>query len=232
MQDGTLLLGPIVFQDFEIPARVNWGGAQRLAIHRLPGGARVIDMLGRDDSEISWTGIFTGDDGAIRARLLDTLRVAGGPLLLTWDAFFYSVVIAWFEADYARSNWIPYRISCTILRDEAAAAVDAVVSLASSALGDLASAAGFDTTIDLTAATTAIGVAGATTVGTSAYATATAALAAASSQISSNVTQAEASLTVATDPGVAADVAGTLASLTNAQGYVQRVQANLANASS
>ena len=50
----------IVFQDFELPSGINFGGRQRLALHRLPGGSRVIDALGRDDAQISFAGIFTG----------------------------------------------------------------------------------------------------------------------------------------------------------------------------
>ena len=62
MADVTLLLGPVAFQDFEVPCGVNFGGRQRLALHRLPGGSRVIDALGRDDAQISFSGIFSGSD--------------------------------------------------------------------------------------------------------------------------------------------------------------------------
>src|SRR3954469_21838480 len=104
MSDGTLLLGPILFQDFEMPERVRWGGAQRLSVHRLPGGARVIDALGRDDFDIAWSGVFSGDDATLRARGLDLMRAEGGVWPLTWNWFFYSVVIAVFQADYTRRN--------------------------------------------------------------------------------------------------------------------------------
>jgi hypothetical protein len=236
MQDGTLLLGPVLFQDFEVPERITWGGDQRVAVHRLPGGTRIVDILGRDDAEIAWSGIFSGEDAAVRARLLDTLRAAGGVWPLTWDAFFYSVVITRFVADYTRENWIPYRIACTVLRDEAEAVIDAVVSLGADALSDFAAGAGFAVTspiaASLSAASAAIGVIGAATAGTAAYAAATTAVGAASTQLDGAVTQAEATLTAATDPGVAADSAGTLAALTNARGYVRRTAVNLANASS
>ena len=69
-----LLLGPVVFQDFELPGWVRFGGAQRLAVHQMPGGARVIDMLGRDDAEICWSGVFSGSDAPERARLIDLMR--------------------------------------------------------------------------------------------------------------------------------------------------------------
>ena len=47
-------LGSVSFRSFEVPATINVGGAQRLAVHRLLGGIRVIDALGRDDSDISF----------------------------------------------------------------------------------------------------------------------------------------------------------------------------------
>ena len=100
MSDVALLLGPIVFQDFEIPAGINFGGRQRLALHHLPGGFRIINALGRDDAQISFSGIFTGSDATLRARSLDELRVAGIALPLTWDVLFYTVLIAEFRADY------------------------------------------------------------------------------------------------------------------------------------
>lgn len=232
MFDGTLLLGPVLFQDFEVPDKITFGGEQRLAIHRLPGGARIIDALGRDDGEITWSGIFSGEDAGLRARLVDTLRAGGGVLPLTWDAFFYSVVIARFEADFTRENWIPYKISCTVLRDEAATAIDTVLSLADSAVADLAAAAGFTLPVDLTATTAALAVSGATTAGTASYAAARSSLTATGATLNASVSQGEAILLAASDPGVAADAAGSLAQLANARCYVQRAATNLANASS
>jgi hypothetical protein len=104
MSNVALLLGPIAFRNFEVPAAINIGGAQRLAIHRLLGGTRVIDTLGRDDTDISFSGTFSGPDATLRARLIDEMRVSGLSLPLTWDVFFYSVIIRKFEADY-RSGW-------------------------------------------------------------------------------------------------------------------------------
>lgn len=141
MPSPTLLLGPILFQDFELPGSITWGGAQSLTIHRLPGGTRVIDAMGRDDADITWSGIFSGPNAAVRARELDLMRGDGSLWPLTWDSFFYSVVIARFEADHRRGNWVPYRITCTVLQDEAAAVLQIPLSLAATVAQDLASAA-------------------------------------------------------------------------------------------
>jgi len=231
-----LLLGPVLFQDFELPERISWGGKQQLAVHRLPGGARVIDAMGRDDKEITWSGIFSGNGGSGRARLIDLMRAEGSVWPLTWEAFFYSVVIAGFDADYSRSNWIPYRITCTVLRDEAEALVLAVASLAADALSDLSSAVGFGGGIDLSSPLNALAAPGATTLGSGAYGTALGSLSGASAQIDGAMASQEVVLNAAA-PDSAAGLtqavgsSGSLAALAGARGYVQRALGNLQNAS-
>ena len=235
MAEGALLLGPILFQDFELPERVRWGGKQQTAIHRLPGGVRVVDSLGRDDADIVWSGVFSGGDAAARARALDLMRAEGGPWPLTWDWFFYTIVIGRFEADYTRPNWIPYRITCTVVRDETAAAVEAVVSLASSVLGDLTAAQGFGCAVAFGAAIGSLASVQATQPGSSAYVGASAALAGASQQIEAGIATTEsqlgsASVSDAAGLDAATGLAGQLAALAAARGYVNRAGTNLANA--
>jgi hypothetical protein len=138
--ETLLTLGPVTFSAFEVPEQVRFGGRQALAVHTLPGGGRVIDALGRDDADIIWSGVFSGSDAADRARLLDTLRAEGAMLTLSWDAFFYTVVIAQLDLEYRHSWWIPYRIVCTPVRDEAGAILQAGVSVATSVLSDLMTA--------------------------------------------------------------------------------------------
>ena len=245
MSDVALLLGPIVFQDFEIPSGINFGGRQRLALHRLPGGARVIDALGRDDAQISFTGIFTGSDATLRARALDELRVAGIALPLTWDVLFYTVLISQFHADYRNGWWIPYRIVCTVLQDEASALLQTAVSLATAAVADIGTAAGYasDAGIDLTALQSAIATPGATTSQTSAFISAQSVLTNAQSSIANSMNVATTTLTTTSvadaasaQSGVAAllavtDASEQLSSLTLANAYVRRTAANLVNAS-
>ncbi len=227
-----LLLGPVLFQDFELPPSVSWGGAQSLTVHKLPGGTRIIDSMGRDDAEITWTGVFSGSDAGLRARAIDLMRADGGLWPLTWETFFYSVVVSRFEADYRRPNWIPYRITCTVLRDEAEAVVAAALSIGASVLADLTSADSLGTGIDLTSATTASSATGGTTLGTAAYAQAQSQLAAATSSMSSQLATTGTQLTATTDLGQATTFAGQVAQLATAQGFLSRAATNLANASS
>lgn len=247
MSDITLLLGPVAFQEFELPSNIGFGGEQRLAIHRLPGGPRIIDALGRDDSEITFSGIFSGPDATLRARMLDTLRAEGMPLPLTWDVFFYTVILRCFEADYRAGWWIPYRITCTVLRDEGGALIDAGISLATSVISDIGQAAvqAISGGIDLSGAQAALNAPNASMRGTLGFKSAQASLSAAQASINAGVNTGETGLTsaatVLTDADTAQDGivalngatenARQLALLTNARGYLGRAAVNLANAS-
>lgn len=117
MPQAVLSLGPISFQEFEIPPSITFGGRQRIATHYLSSGARQIDTLGPDDAAISFAGILSGSNAAIRAREIDTLRSLGTPLLLAWSNFQYSVIISEFQAEYRNRRWIPYRLACTVVSD-------------------------------------------------------------------------------------------------------------------
>ena len=245
MSDVALLLGPVMFQDFEVPSGINFGGRQRLALHQLPGGTRIIDALGRDDAQISFAGIFRGSNATLRARMLDELRIAGATLPLTWDVFFYTVLISDFRADYRNSWWIPFRIICTVLCDEASALISSVISLATMALGDIGTAIGYASAggVDLSGTQVALSAPGATTRGTAAYTAAQASLTDAQSSIDASAAPANATLSgldftdmTTAQEGVsglltATNVCGQLSALSAARPYVIRTATNMTNAS-
>ncbi len=230
MSDFSLTLGPVAFAGFELPSSITIGGRQRLAIHRLPGGLRIIDALGPDPADIAFSGIFTGPDAADRARLLDTLRIAGATLPLAWDAFAYTVVIEHFEADYRSPWWIPYRLSCSVLRDEVAAVITAAVQLAPTVAADLLAAGSY-----ATAASAAVSTPGATTAGTAANVAAQASvdttLSSLDMQIATTTSALGApNLTASMLPATVA-TAGLLAHLTAFRARAARAARNLATAS-
>jgi hypothetical protein len=245
MPEVVLLLGPIAFQDFEIPSAINFGGGQHLEVHRLPGGKRVIDAMGRDDARISFSGIFSGSNATLRARSVDALRSAGMPIEFTWDVFFYTVLISDFHADYRNSWWIPFRITCTVLQDEASALIQSVVSLATTATADIVMAASqaMGGGVDLAQLQAVFSTPDATVRGTATYTAAQSSLAAALGSIGAAIGSATTDLAGvdfvnldSANDGItnllnATDAARQLSSLTTASAYVQRVAINLANAS-
>lgn len=250
MSDIVVVLGPVAFSDFEIPERLHFGGAQRLAVHAIPGGLRVIDALGRDDSELTWSGIFAGPDATERAGLLDLLRVQGAVLPLTWDVFFYTVVIATLEMQYCKPWWIPYRLSCTVLRDDSQPVPEVVPPLEMQSLSDLGAAATLasGSGIDFSVVQTALATPGAIIAATAAYAAARSAVGQVQMQVGSGIAAAEAQMTAigatAIPLGIGAATVGAsaiqqatgaaaqLGALTAAMGYIGRTAANLANVQS
>ena len=113
----TLTLGPVTFSTYEIPPKINFGGDQALAVKQLVGGRRIVDAMGRIDDDITWSGLFFGSTAVFRARFLDTMRIQGLPLLLTWSQFSYNVVIKSFKPSFERTYQIPYSISCQVIQD-------------------------------------------------------------------------------------------------------------------
>lgn len=247
MSDVALIIGPVTLGNSEVSAGIRFGGQQHLTVHRLPGGNRVIDTFGRDDAEIVITGFFVGEDATLRVRTLDELRAAGATLPLTWDVFYYSVVLRELRAEYRNRYWIPYRITCTVLRDEAAALVEAALSLAETIVGDVSAAASQTLAgVDLSNAQLALSAPNATVAGTADATAASESLAASQSAVESSIGQAGASLvasgstlSTSTDPNAGAAAllnataaGGQLSALANMRGYLGRAAVNLENAGS
>lgn len=118
MPDFALKLGQnFQFKGLEIPETISFGGTQKLAMHDLVGGTRVIDSMGAFCGPVEWSGWLLGNEALSRARELDDLRVAGKELVLQWSEICYIVVIREFRADFQRAYKIPYKISCEVSSD-------------------------------------------------------------------------------------------------------------------
>ena len=115
--DTSLILGDFIFARFEIPEKIGFGGDQKLTVHELVGGQRVVDAMGRSDAPLEWSGILTGPAALERARYLDNLRVAGKELLLTWSEFSYFVIVQSFRCSFERAYKLPYSITCIVVED-------------------------------------------------------------------------------------------------------------------
>ncbi|WP_024517077.1 hypothetical protein [Bradyrhizobium sp. Tv2a-2] len=114
----VLSLGGFVFTDYSPPSEMPAGGRQAMVIHKLPGGARVIDTLGPDDADIQWNGFFYGSDAYQNALQLDAMRADGQVLALTWGGQYRSVIISDFKYSIRRMPvWVIYSISCTVVQN-------------------------------------------------------------------------------------------------------------------
>ena len=116
----TLTLGDFEFARYEIPQSISFGAEQKLNVHQLVGGTRVIDVLGPIPRNPAWTGWFVGQNALARARYLKGLCEAGNPQALTWGEMAYTVVIRSVECDYRLAWRIPYSIACEVVSDDTA----------------------------------------------------------------------------------------------------------------
>jgi len=142
MSNVILTLGGVPFQDMEVPEKISFGGKQRVAVQNLIGGGRVVEVLGLDDGEILFSGIFFGTDAASRVQMLDAARALGTALPLVWDSFFYTVIISEFKAEYRKSNLIPFSIVCIVVSDPVASLAAVSGSVVGLVASDIAAAVG------------------------------------------------------------------------------------------
>ena len=139
-----LVLGGIAFDDFSTPSSMMGGGKQQIVIHKLPGGRRILDILGPDEANIDWVGEFYGNDAYSTALALDAMRAAGQVVSLTWGGQFRSVIIDNFVYKVRRLPvWVEYSVSCTVYQNPSLGTLgESIGSVESLVVSDLASAAG------------------------------------------------------------------------------------------
>lgn len=118
--DFIVSLGDFAFERYEVPEEIPFGGDQTTNVHDLPGGGRVVDVMGARERDKAWSGLFQGKDALSRALRLDAMRQAGLPLKLSWHELSYTVVIATCELDFKRKYLIGYRINCIVVSNDGA----------------------------------------------------------------------------------------------------------------
>jgi hypothetical protein len=136
----ALVLGGFIFTDYSIPEHVSLGGEHHFAVHKLIGGDRILDAMGRDDSDISWSGRFQGNDAVQKATALDQLRISGAQVPLIVDSQFYQVGIRKFEWDYERFYQVLYKITCVVASSGGGFSITG--TLDGLVIGDIAAATG------------------------------------------------------------------------------------------
>jgi hypothetical protein len=114
----TLTLGGVFFDGFSTPSEMMFGGKQTMVVHKLPGGARVIDTLGPDEANIAWSGFFFGNDAYATVLTLDGMRASGAVYPLSFGGQFRSVIIDSFIPKIRRIPvWIDYSISLMVYQN-------------------------------------------------------------------------------------------------------------------
>ncbi len=152
MSNVTLTLGDFQFQNMEVPANIIVAAGQRAVMHKLIGGARVIDTMGPDPGPLSWSGMLLGSQALARALALKQMSDAGKQVRLSFSQFSFWVVITQCALDFEAEFRIPYQIICEIAADAAvpqgdgaAPGIDSLISGDMSAASGLTSAIGNST---------------------------------------------------------------------------------------
>jgi len=140
MTDTLVILGGVVFTDFAIPDKINFGGKQTTAIHRYIGGARTVDAMGADPDPITWSGRFRGGSALGNAFAVDAMRQAGVPVSLSWLGINYTVLVTQFKADTEKYYEIPYTVTCEVVTDPQAATGAPLASLTALVNADMTAA--------------------------------------------------------------------------------------------
>jgi hypothetical protein len=222
-----LFLGGVQLDGFEVTAQIGFGGRQALTVHTLPGGTRIIDAMGADDHDIAWHGVLSGPDASDRARMLDSLRVAGTPVGLAWDVFAATVIVSDLRLQFCNSWWIPYQLRCKVLvGTQTAASLSGPVSALADVIADLDQA---NSVPGVAAAIALVNEAGGAMSGSLSYAAASSSLAQAQAGIAQSIAAADAGMQTADIAGLVT-AAGSLAMLSAASGFVGRASANFTGA--
>lgn len=132
----TLTLGQFLFNDFEIPDRIPFGGEQRLAVKKLVGGSRVVDAMGPDPIAPSWSGVFLGPYAMQRALTIKAMADGGQQYPLNWDQVSYQVIIQSFTCDFRKPYVVPYQIACMVVVDGTKASNNSSPSVTDDIVGD------------------------------------------------------------------------------------------------
>jgi hypothetical protein len=117
MPDTIMSLGGFTFSGWGVPERVNGGGRQRVAIHRLIGGARVIDAMGWDADQLRFGGRMRGAAASVSVRLLETLARVGVPVVFSYWTNRYQVIVSRFSWQFERYYEIGYDLTLEVLAD-------------------------------------------------------------------------------------------------------------------
>jgi hypothetical protein len=135
----SLTIADVTFAGFEIPQEVPFGTDQMISLHKMIGGARIIDAMGADPRPITWSGRFRGSTAVQRAERLDTIAQQGLPVQLALYSMQRLVVVTKFTWRFMQFYEVPYEITVEVLQNKDAAVLTAPASVQSDIDSDLAS---------------------------------------------------------------------------------------------
>lgn len=154
-----LIVGDVEFVGLEVPESATPGaGKQQTVVHKLVGGKRIVDVLGVDYDNLSWSGWFLGATAGERVSALETMRDTGVAVNFSLDDYNFSVVVSSFtpryEFKYRRSYSIELlvieRLDAPVRVNALSGALDALIN------SDVGQSLGLASIINVSAVTSAI----------------------------------------------------------------------------
>ncbi|GBQ79229.1 hypothetical protein LU298_13555 [Komagataeibacter intermedius] len=137
---APVTIGGLTLTGMEVPHLIRDGGAQQVAVHRLPGGNKIIDAVGNDPDRLELSGTFVGPTAIERAWMLRQMRIAGQPVAFSGAGLSLLVRIVQYSYDYTQKGIvIPYRL--VLEQPPQVAATSGVTSGLSALVGDDAGSA-------------------------------------------------------------------------------------------
>jgi len=111
-RSNPVILGTVSLTGMEVPDMMRVGGQQRLAIHNLPGGEKLIDVVGNDDARLELSGRFVGSSALERAQAVEAIRNQGRPVIFSVAGLSWRVFVFDYAYDYsAKGAVIGYRLT-------------------------------------------------------------------------------------------------------------------------
>jgi hypothetical protein len=113
----TLTIGGVAFLSEEHPSELEFPLAQVLAVHVNVGGSRVLQELGPNPEDVTWTGLLFAGNVSDRLAALKAMQVAAQPVTLSYLDQSYSVLIRKFTPKYLHRYRAQYSITVSVVAD-------------------------------------------------------------------------------------------------------------------
>jgi hypothetical protein len=111
--------GIVSLSGFEIPSNLPLGGTQRAIVTEFIGpNKREVHLLGSQPRELAWEGHFFYDSALDRAKYLDSFRLNGDLLVITWGDYRFKAIIDQFYYNVLSRFDIEYQIRLQVVEQD------------------------------------------------------------------------------------------------------------------
>ena len=136
-------LGGLLLTGAAVPSFYDHVGRMRTAVHNVIGGGRVVQTLGVDPQKRQLSGCFIGPDASDNGLLLEAMRDAGVPLVLTIGAWTELVLLTIVSVRYSDQGSVaPYYVEAEPVNVNPTDSVATTTSIIANVAADIARSAG------------------------------------------------------------------------------------------